>query len=87
MIKEVFIIDVMTKGPNQYMVYDVSSVWATRQGAMKQLQFICDRINDSNVGLLRASIENDTCSVESSESGQWLLLSRYHILQKRVNFD
>ena len=86
-MKEVFIIDVMTKATNQSMVYDVSSVWSTRQGAMKQLQFICDRVNDSNVGLLRASIKDETCSIESSESGQWLLLSRYHILQKRVNFD
>ena len=84
-MKEVFIIDVMFMATGQTMVYDVSSVWATKKGAMKQLQFICDRINDSNVDLLRASIENETCSVESRETGHWKLLSRYHILQKPLN--
>ena len=84
-MSKVYIIDIMTIGMNNFMVHDVASVWDSLEGAHAELKRIAAAVNDTEVGLMRAKIDGDRCSVESSESGRWRLLSRYHIITKSVN--
>ena len=84
-MKEVFIIDIMSVSMGNNMIYDIASVWDSLEGAKSELERIEAAINDSEVGLIRAKIDGERCSVESSESGRWRLLSRYHINKKSVN--
>ena len=81
----VYIIDIMTIGMNNFMVYDVASAWDSLEGANAELKRIEAAVNDTEAGLMRAKIDGDRCSVESSESGRWRLLSRYNIITKSVN--
>lgn len=85
-MKDIYVIDIMNRFDND-MVYDIFGVWATQDGAVRELQRINDTVNESNMGILRATINENTCSVESSESGSWQLLSRLHITKKPINFD
>lgn len=86
-MKEVYVIDIMNQISNNIMLYDVFGIWATEDGAKKELNRICDQVNNSELPIIRASINGNTCTVESCETDQWLLLSRLHIIKKPIKFD
>ena len=86
-MKDIYIIDIMSIGLNNFMVHDVVSAWTTIEGAREELVRLKDSINDSEVGLLRATINGDRCSIESSETGRWRLLSRYNISRRTLHYD